>query len=75
MRWKWSVTWPSVALVVAVLVAIVVLSVLGKTDTLRVLVPILVALFAPAPLRLEAAPASSSSSSSDEPPPDAGEAP
>jgi uncharacterized membrane protein len=73
MRWKWQITWPSVALVAAVLVAIVVLAVLGEYDTLRILVPILVALFAPAPLRLEAA--TSSSSSPDEPPPDTGEAP
>jgi hypothetical protein len=57
-----QVSWPSVAIVVAVLVAVCVLAALGETEALRVLLPIIAALLVPAPLRLM--PASSSSSSS-----------
>lgn len=55
-----QVSWPSVAIVVAVLVAVCVLAVLGETDVIRVLVPIIAAILVPAPLRI--VPASSSSS-------------
>jgi hypothetical protein len=61
-----QVSWPSVAIVVAVLVAVCVLAALGETEALRVLLPIIVALLMPAPLRLM--PASSSSSEGADPP-------